>query len=99
MSVVSGVRHECGERGASAARAATSDLGTTLAPCRLNALVRRLLTAFGTAPLRSGPQCRATCRDSVKHALDADVLIDIRPMDALAGADETKVRSLLGCGL
>jgi len=33
--------------------------------------------------------------DAVKHALDADVLIDVRPMNALPGADEPKACSLL----
>jgi hypothetical protein len=37
--------------------------------------------------------------DAMEHALNTDVFIDVRPMDALAGADETKVCSLLGRGL
>jgi hypothetical protein len=37
--------------------------------------------------------------DAVKHALDTDVLIDVRPMNSLTGADETKVCSLLGSSL
>ncbi len=32
----------------------------------------------------------------MKLPLDADVLIDIRPVDSLARADETKVSSLCG---
>jgi len=31
-----------------------------------------------------------------KHALDTEVFIDVGPMDALAGANQTKVCSLLG---
>jgi len=32
----------------------------------------------------------------MEHPLDADVLIDVRPMNALARADEPKARSLPG---
>jgi hypothetical protein len=35
----------------------------------------------------------------MKHALDTDVLVDIRPVDALAGTDETEVGALVGCGV
>jgi hypothetical protein len=38
-------------------------------------------------------------RDAMKHAFDADVLIDVRPVDSLTGADETKIRPLFWRGL
>src|SRR3972149_5716993 len=88
-----------GERPASAARAATPGLDTTLAARRLNALIRRFLVAADTASLRSGLRFRPMRWDAVKHALDTDVLVEVRPMDTLAGADETKVCSLLGSRL
>jgi hypothetical protein len=37
------------------------------------------------------------CWNAVKHALDANVLVDVRPVDALAGADKSKACSLTGC--
>src|SRR6266404_1643179 len=37
---------------------------------------------------------RTGCGHSVEHALGADVLIDIRPMDTLAAADNAEVGSL-----
>ena len=35
----------------------------------------------------------------MKHALDTDVFIDIRPVDALTGTDDTEVCALLLCGV
>jgi hypothetical protein len=35
----------------------------------------------------------------MEHAFDADVLIHVRPVDTLTSADETKVGSLLRCGV
>ena len=41
---------------------------------------------------------RALRRDSVKHTLNAQVLIDVRPVHALTSADETEVCALRwGC--
>jgi hypothetical protein len=41
-----------------------------------------------------GSRFRAACRSSVKHALDADVLVDVRPVHTLAGANKSEVRAL-----
>jgi hypothetical protein len=35
----------------------------------------------------------------MKHALDTDVFVDIRPVDALPGTDETEMCALLECGI
>jgi len=37
--------------------------------------------------------------DAVKHTLDTDILIDVRPMNPLTGPDETEVCPLLGSSL
>ena len=37
--------------------------------------------------------------DAIKHAFDADVLVDIRPMYSLTGPDKTEIRPLLPGGL
>ena len=34
----------------------------------------------------------------MQHPLDADVFVDIRPVDTLARADEAEIRALLGRG-
>src|SRR5207249_3332625 len=83
-----------GQRCASAARAASPGLDATLDAHRLNALVRRFLIARGTTLLRSRYRSRPMRWYAMKHALDTDVLVDVGPMDALAGADEAKVCSL-----
>src|SRR6266850_607287 len=45
----------------------------------------------------SGP--RATGGDPIEHAFDTDVLVDVRPVHALAGPDEAELRALLERGL
>jgi hypothetical protein len=35
----------------------------------------------------------------MEHALDTDVLVDIRPVDTLSRTDETEVCTLLRCGV
>jgi hypothetical protein len=35
----------------------------------------------------------------MKQAVDADVLVNVRPVNSMTGSDEAKVRSLCGCGL
>jgi hypothetical protein len=37
-------------------------------------------------------------RGTVKQAFDADVLVDVRPMNSLAGSNQTKLGSLGGRG-
>jgi len=67
-----------------------------MAARRLHPLVRRALTHGAAISRRSRPRLRAPRWDSMEHPLDADVLVDVRPMNTLAGADEPKARSLLG---
>ena len=62
----------------------------------LQHLARRPLSAhFDHCGTRSWPARWG----AMKQAFDADVLVDVRPMNSLAGSDETKVRSLRGRGL
>lgn len=42
------------------------------------------------------PTSRTTSRDSVKHSLGTHVLINVRPVNAVAVADQRPVRPLLG---
>src|SRR5439155_17082078 len=41
-----------------------------------------------------GTEPRPWCRGCVKHALDADVLINVRPVDTLPRADQSEVGTL-----
>jgi len=43
---------------------------------------------------RGGPRLRAGRRRAREHALDAQVLVEIRPVEALAGPDQAEVRPL-----
>ena len=57
------------------------------------------LPRFGSllfSRLTLGVEPGAWRRGSVKHALDADVLIDVWPMDTLASSDQPEVRALGG---
>lgn len=87
------------ERCVSAARATTPGLSTTLAARRLDALVRRFVMAHGTGSSADWSRCRATRWDTMKQTFDTDVFVDARPMDALAGSDQTEIRALLWRGL
>jgi hypothetical protein len=57
------------------------------------------LIAVVTGIGATGSEPRAVGRDAMKHPFYADVFVDIRPVDTLAGADEAEIRALLGRGL
>lgn len=58
-------------------------------------LVRRSLAVHSG---RSGRRSWPTRRSTMKHALYAEILVNVRPVNSLAGSDETKLCPLCGLG-